>query len=93
MPASVISDLDAGLLVVADALLEEVGLALQRNHVHPLEGVLDVVLLGHTETEQETVGDEFDVLAHQTGVHTDKFDGQGLGDEVVLDAHSLANDF
>eukprot|EP00961_Rhodomonas_salina_P292149 3932685-Rhodomonas_salina.2 len=32
------------LLVVADALFEEVGLALQRDHVHPLEGVRHVVL-------------------------------------------------
>ena len=35
---------DARLLVVADALLEEVGLALQRDHVHPLEGVRRRVL-------------------------------------------------
>ena len=34
---------DASLLVVADALFEEVGFALERNHVHPREGVLRAV--------------------------------------------------
>ena len=55
---------DAGLLVVADPLLEEVGLALQRDHVHPLEGVLNVILLGVAEGLQKSIGDEFDVLGH-----------------------------
>jgi len=41
--------LDASLLVLADSLLEEVGLALKGDHVHPLEGVLNIVLLGDAE--------------------------------------------
>ena len=47
--------LDSSLLILADSLLEEVGLALQRDHVHPLEGVLDVVLLGDAEGRQQSV--------------------------------------
>lgn len=35
---------DTSLLVVTHALLKEVGLALERDHVHPLEGVGGVVL-------------------------------------------------
>lgn len=36
---------DAGLLVVAHTLLKEVGLALQGNDLHPVEGVGSVVHL------------------------------------------------
>ena len=55
---------DTSLLVVTHALLEEVGLALQRDHVHPLEGVLDIVVLGYSEGDQESISDEFNILAH-----------------------------
>ncbi len=40
--------LDVGLLVLADALLEKVCLAGEGDHVHPLEGILHVVVLGNT---------------------------------------------
>jgi len=42
-------DLDTSLLVVSDSLLKEVGLSLKRDHIHPLEGVLHIVLLGNSE--------------------------------------------
>lgn len=53
------------LSVVRHPLLEEVGLALERDHVHEIEGVRRVVVLVSTESEQETVGDELDVLTHE----------------------------
>ena len=43
--------LHSGLLVVAHALLKEVGLALKADHVHPLERVLHVEVLGHAQLE------------------------------------------
>ena len=55
---------DAGLLVVAHALFEEVGLALQGDHIHPGEGVFHVVNFGLAQSGQQTVGDKLDVLAH-----------------------------
>jgi hypothetical protein len=45
---------DARLLVVADALFEEVGLALQRDHVHPLEGVRRRVLPIYNRSGKES---------------------------------------
>ena len=42
---------DGGLLVLADALLEEVGLALQRDELHPVEGVDGVVKLFTAERQ------------------------------------------
>ena len=53
---------DAGLLVLADALLEEVGLALERDHVHEVEGILDVVDLGTSQGDEKSVRDKRDVL-------------------------------
>ena len=60
-----LDELNACLLVVTDSLLEEVGLALQRDHVHPLERVLHSVVLRNTQREQQPVCNELDVLAHK----------------------------
>ena len=57
--------LNSGLLVVTDALFEEVGLALKRDHIHPLEWVLVVIMLGDSELEQQTVSNEPNILAHE----------------------------
>jgi hypothetical protein len=69
---------DVGLGVVRDALLKEVGLALQRNHVHEIEGVRRVVNLVIAESDEEAVSDKLDVLAHELGVHADKADRQSV---------------
>ena len=84
--------LDVGLLILADSLLEEVGLAGERDHVHPLEGVLDVVELGDAHGEEEAVGHELDVLAHQARVHADQFDGEGVGHEFELNLNGFIDD-
>lgn len=42
----------AGLGVFSDALLEEVGLALERDHLHPVEGIDGVVALGAAQAGQ-----------------------------------------
>ena len=47
----IVSNLNSCSLVVAYALLEEVGLSLQRDHVHPLEWVLHIVVLGDSKLE------------------------------------------
>ena len=49
---------DGGLLVLADALLEEVGLALQRDELHPVEGVDGVVELPAPEGHEQAVGED-----------------------------------
>ena len=42
---------DSSLLIVTDSLFKEVGLALEGDHVHPFEGVLDIISLGDSESE------------------------------------------
>lgn len=83
---------DAGLLVIADALLEEVGLAGERDVLHKVEGVGGVVDLLVAEGEQQAVGDELDVLAHEGGVHAEQGAGEGLGQELLLDGDGLGDD-
>lgn len=63
---------NARLLVVAHAFFKEVGLALKRDHVHKVEGIRDVVELFVAESDEETIGDELDVLVHEGGVHADE---------------------
>jgi hypothetical protein len=63
---------NARLLIIAHALFKEVGLALERDHVHEIEGIRDIVDLFVAESDEETIGDELDVLAHEGGVHADE---------------------
>ena len=83
---------DTGFLVVADALLEEVGLAGERDVLHEVEGVGGVVDLGVAECQEQTVGNELDVLAHEGGVHAEQSAGQSITEKFLLDLDSLGDD-
>jgi len=83
---------DTSLLVIGDTLLKKVGLALKGDQVHEIKGVLDIVVLGVTEGDQETISDKLDVLFHELSVHTDQHDGQGFGQEFLFDGHGLGDD-
>ena len=69
-------EFNASFLIIADSLFEEVGFALQRNHVHPLERILNVVNLGHPKGEEQSISNELDVLGHQFAVHANQFNWQ-----------------
>jgi hypothetical protein len=83
---------DTGLLVVTDALLKEVGLASQRNVLHEVEGVGRVVVLGVAESQEQTVGDELNVLTHERGVHAEQSARQRVAKEFLLDLNGLGDD-
>ena len=89
---TVCAHLDSGLLVVTDSLLEEVGLSLEGNHVHPFKWIFDVPLLWDSQAKEQTVSNKLDVLRHQTRVHTDQLNGERLGHKVSLDLDGLADD-
>ena len=63
---------NAGLLVFGHTLFEEVRLALHGDHLHPWEWVDDIVDFTCTKCDQETVGNELDVLLHEDGVHSNQ---------------------
>ena len=55
----------ASLLVLPHSPLKEVGLALQRNHLHPIKGVLAVPDLSRSQSHQKSVRHALYVLGHQ----------------------------
>lgn len=55
--------------VLGGLTLEEVRLSLERDHLHEVEGVRDLVELLISERDEESVGNELDVLSHQRDVH------------------------
>jgi hypothetical protein len=83
---------DTSLLVVTDTLLEEVGLAGKRDVLHKVEGVCGVVVLGVAESQEQTVGNELNVLAHEGSVHAKQSTGKSIREELLLDSDSLSDD-
>lgn len=83
---------DTGLLVVTDTLLEEVGLASQRDGLHEVEGVGGVEVLLVTKSNKETVSNKLDVLTHEVGVHSQERAGKSIREELLLDRNSLNDD-
>ena len=83
---------DTSLLVVTDALLEEVGLASQRDVLHEVEGVGRVVDFDIAESQQQTVSNELDVLAHESSVHAKQSAWQRVAQELLLDLNGLSDD-
>ena len=63
-----------------------------RSTLTEVERVLGLVDLGVPERDEQSIGNEFDVLAHQDSVHADEGDGEGVGEELLLNLHSLADD-
>jgi len=83
---------DTSTLVVRDTLLEEVGLALEGDHVHEVEGVGDLVVLLATQGDQKTVSNEFNVLAHEDGVHANESNRQSITQELLFNLNSFHDD-
>jgi len=78
--------------VLGDPLLKEVGLALEGDEVHPVKGVHRGVEARDAQGGQQAVRAVLDVRAHGVRVHANEGDGQGVGDELLLDAHRRADD-
>ena len=83
---------DTGLLVLANTLFEEVGLATEGDILHEVEGVGGAVHLLVAESDKESVSDELDVLLHQVGVHAQQSAGQSFGQEFLLDLDGIDDD-
>ena len=83
---------DAGLRVVRHTLLKEVGLALERDHVHKIEGVGNIVDLLVAKSDEQSVSNKFDILAHELGVHADEGDGESISQELLFNDDGLLDD-
>lgn len=76
-------------LVITDTLLEEVGLTGQGDVVHEVKWVGGIEVLVVAKSDQETVGDELNVLAHQVGVHAKKSARKSVSQELLLNGDSF----
>ena len=83
---------DTGLLVVTDALLEEVGLASQGNVLHEVEWVGRLVVLLIAERQEQTISDELNILLHEVGVHAEESAWESLSEEFLLNFNGLSDD-
>ena len=79
-------------MIVTYAFFEEVGLAGKGDAFHEIERVGNVVEFLVAERDEEAVGDEFNVLRHQGGVHAQQGAGEGFGQELLLDGDGLGDD-
>jgi len=62
------------LLVLTYSPFEKVGLSLKRNHLHPVEGVLAIPNLRHSQSSQQSVSNALDVLSHELNRITNTFE-------------------
>lgn len=79
-------------MVLTDSFFEEVRFALERYHVHPFEGIFDIVVLWYTKGEEKAVGNEFNILVHKSRIHSNQFDGQRVSNKVTLNVYGLRDD-
>ena len=68
--------------VFSDTFFEEVGFALEADGFHPFEWVPNSEVLIAAKAKKESVGAEFDVVAHHGGIHADEFDRDGVDNEL-----------
>jgi len=80
---------DTSLLIVGDALLEEVGLAAERDVLHKVKGIGDLVKLLIAKRDKEAIGNKLNVLLHQGRVHAQERAGKGLGEELLLNLDGI----
>ena len=83
---------DTSLLVVTDPLLEEVGLTSQGDTLHEVKRIGSVEVLLVAESDQETVSNKFNVLAHEHSVHAQERARKSISQELLLDSDSLDDD-
>merc|ERR550534_1275247 len=76
-------------LVLPNTLLKEVGLPLQGDVLHEVEGVLHFVNLAEPELHHQPVRHKLNVLLHHVTVHPDQFHRQRLGQKLLLNGHSI----
>ena len=68
--------------------LEEVGLALQRNHFHEVERVGRVVFVAELASRRSATNSMYWLIV---GVHADQADREGVADELLLDVDRVAD--
>jgi hypothetical protein len=82
---------DTSLLVITNTLFKEVGLAGERDVLHEVKWVGRLVVFVIAESKEKTIGNEFDILLHQVGVHAKESARKSLSQELLLDFDSFGD--
>ena len=85
-------DADARFGVFSHAFFEEVCFALEADGFHPFKWVPNFEVSITAKAEKESVGAEFDVVAHHGGIHADEFDRKGVDNKLHFDCDGAADD-
>lgn len=83
---------DGSLLILPHPLLKEIGLSLQRDHLHPIKWVLNVVDLSISQSPQQSIGHKLDVLTHQFTVHAHQSARQRIAHKFPFDINRVTDD-
>ena len=78
--------------IFSDSLLGEVRLTLETDRLHPFRRVPNFVVMVAPKAEKESVGAEFDVVAHHCRVHPYQIEGEGANYEFHFDLDRAAYD-
>merc|ERR1719204_351058 len=82
-----------GFLILTHSTLEEVGLSLEADHLHPVEWVGNIPDLAIVQSMQQSIGNKFNVLGHHVGVHSDELHGKCVRDKLTFTSHRITYDF
>lgn len=80
-------------LLVGHSLLKEISFPFQTYHIHPVERVFSVVQLFVPQCINESVGNEFNLIAHQIFIHPNQRTIQRFVDKLFFDFNRTRNDF
>ena len=78
--------------VLSGSLFEKIRFTLETVHLHPFTRIANSVVTVTLETEKESIGTEFDVVAHHARVHPDQFGGEGVDNEFHFNLNHAAYD-
>jgi len=81
---------NSGFLILPYSFFKEVSFSLYRDHIHPLKRIFRVVKLLVTESVDQSICNEFDILFHQITIHPNKLNWQRIRYVFLFDVNSLS---
>ena len=84
---------DPGFEVLSNSLFKKNRFPLETDRLHPFKRIPNSVVTVAPETEKESIGTKFDVIAHHARVHPDQFDGESDDNEFHFNLDRVAYNF
>ena len=84
---------DPGFEVLSNSLFKKVRFPLETDRLHPFKRIPNSVVKVAPETEKESIGTKFDVIAHHARVHPNQFDGESIDNKFHFNLDRAAYNF